>query len=197
MGNIFKKRYIALAGLVLVLGLAVYLNWRFNVEDKELQATRVLAEDQAMEDAAKNYGDAAFVNASSDSIVPSSSTANTTSGSTSEYFAQARLTRQQTRDDAISVIRETLNDVKVSEDVKSAAALEIANIAKQIENEGKIENLIKAKGFEECMVYLDGENADVVVKSPEALISSQVIQIKDIVQSQADISGEIKIVEVK
>ncbi len=197
MGKIFKKRYIALAGLVLVLGLAVYLNWRFNVEDKELQATRVLAEDQAMEDAAKNYGDAAFVNASSDSIVPSSSTANTTSGSTSEYFAQARLTRQQTRDDAISVIRETLNDVKVSEDVKSAAALEIANIAKQIENEGKIENLIKAKGFEECMVYLDGENADVVVKSPEALISSQVIQIKDIVQSQADISGEIKIVEVK
>lgn len=47
------------------------------------------------------------------------------------------------------------------------------------------------------MVYLDGENADVVVKSPETLVSSQVIQIKDIVQSQADISGEIKIVEVK
>ena len=29
MGKIFKKRYIALAGLVLVLGLAVYLNWRW------------------------------------------------------------------------------------------------------------------------------------------------------------------------
>ena len=38
-------------------------------------------------------------------------------------------------------------------------------MAEAIEKEGKIENLIKSKGFQECMVYYDAERVDVIVKT--------------------------------
>lgn len=191
----YKKQYIMLAGLILIVGVAVYLNWRFNLSDADFDATQVLAGENQVEDSVKNYGDAAFVNASSDSSIDDL-TASGQADSTDEYFAQARLTRQNTRDQAVALIKENLSSVKISDEVKAQATLEITQIAKRIEEEGKIENLIKAKGFEDCMVYLDGENADVVVKS-QGLSDSQAIQIKDIVQSQTDLSGNIKIVEVE
>lgn len=193
--SFYKKRYVMLAGLILVVGVAVYLNWQYNLSNGNFDTTQVLAGDSQVEDSVKNYGDAAFVNASSDSAVDDAAV-NGQADSTDEYFAQARLTRQNTRDEAVALIEESLNSVKVSDDIKAQAAIEVAQIAKRIEDEGKIENLIKAKGFEDCMVYLDGENADVVVKS-QGLSESQVIQIKDIVQSQTDSSGNIKIVEVE
>lgn len=193
--SFYKKRYVLLAGLILVVGMAVYLNWQYNLNNGDFDATEVLANDGQVEDSAKNYGDAAFVNASSDSAVDAPAVSGQ-ANSTDEYFAEARLTRQNTRDEAIALIEENLSSVKVSDEIKAEAALAVAQIAKRIEEEGKIENLIKAKGFTDCMVYLDGENADVVVKS-QGLSDSEVIQIKDIVQSQTDLSGNIKIVEVE
>ena len=72
-------------------------------------------------------------------------------------------------------------------------------ITKAIEQESKIENLIKAKGFAECMVYYDSEKADIIVKSSEdGLSDEQVAQIQDAVIGETELSAEnIRIVEVK
>ena len=48
-----------------------------------------------------------------------------------------------------------------------------------IESETVIEDLVKASGFEDCVVYLDGENASIVVKS-DGLTPAQAAQIKEI-----------------
>ena len=65
--------------------------------------------------------------------------------------------------------------------------------------EGKIENLIKAKGFEECMVYYDTEKVDIIVKSAaEGLTDEQVAQMQDVVLGEVELPAEnIRIVEVK
>ena len=34
-----------------------------------------------------------------------------------------------------------------------------------MESESKVETLVKAAGFEDCVVYLDGDNANIVVKT--------------------------------
>ena len=71
------------------------------------------------------------------------------------------------------------------------------SIAKSIDAEGKIENLIKAKGFEECLVYINDTKADVIVKT-EGLLSSEAAVIKDIILDETEIAAEnIKILEVK
>lgn len=69
-------------------------------------------------------------------------------------------------------------------------------IATDIETEGKIENLIKAKGFEDCMVYISEDSADVMVKT-DGLLANEAAVIKDIVIQTTDIPVEnVKILEV-
>lgn len=56
MNMILGKRHIILAALVLVLGIAVYLNWTFGGKEGGLNITDQL-------EAGKNYGDAQYVDA--------------------------------------------------------------------------------------------------------------------------------------
>jgi len=53
----------------------------------------------------------------------------------------------------------------VTEDEMVVNALDAVQVSKLIESEGTIESLIKAQGFQDCIAYLDGENAKVVVKT--------------------------------
>ena len=69
------------------------------------------------------------------------------------------------------------------------ATNKIVEISQQIEDESKIETLIKAKGFENCVVYLDDESANVVVQT-SGLAVEQAAQIKNIVLSEKDIKAE-------
>ena len=70
-------------------------------------------------------------------------------------------------------------------------------MAMSIETEGRIENLIKAKGFQECMVYCSDKKVDVIVKSPE-LKEGEVVQIRDIILDETTIPVEnISIVPVR
>ena len=75
--------------------------------------------------------------------------------------------------------------------------MEAVSLSQLSESESKIESLIKAQGFEDCVVYLDGETASIVVKS-EGLAVEQAAQIKDILLTEVTIPAEnIRIFEVK
>lgn len=198
MNAILGKRQIVIAALVVALGLAVYLNWQFSVAGDDLTATGALT-------SSKQYGDAAFVNTSGDATVsgsgseslPSDASTTQTNAQASQYFVEARLNRERTRDEALDTIKDVLNNVDADAATQTQAMAQSAQIASNIETEGKIENLIKAKGFADCMVYLDGEKATVVVQSPE-LVASEVMQIKDIITANSDVKGDgINIVPVQ
>jgi len=78
---------------------------------------------------------------------------------------------------------------------KEEALAEIQNLAKVMETEANIESLIVAKGFEECVAVISGENASIVVKS-DGLIASEISQINEIVFQQAGIKPvNIKIIQ--
>ncbi|MDF2568307.1 MAG: hypothetical protein K0R90_1763 [Oscillospiraceae bacterium] len=172
---IVGKRQIILASLVLILGIAVYLNWQFAKTGEDFAVTNGL-------DTGKNYGDTQLVN-------------NTASGS--DYFAQAKLTRTKSRDEAKSTLTKMLQSSKLSDKEKAEATTKALDLAKQIDSEGKIENLIKAKGFTECVVYISEDKADVVVKT-NGLSKTEAAQIKDIILSESKTNAEnIRIVEVK
>ena len=76
-------------------------------------------------------------------------------------------------------------------------ALSAVEVSKLIESEGNIESLIRSQGFEDCVVYLDGDSAKVVVRS-DGLEAADAALIKDIILGEVSISSEnIRIFEVK
>lgn len=181
MNMIISKKHIILATLVMALCVAVYLNYRFNQSGEDLLATQVVEEN-------KSYGEAQFVDGTA---------AGQDAQESEAYFAEAKLTRSKSRDEAVDAMKTMLQDSALSADEKAQLTMKAAQIAESIETEGKMENLIKAKGFTDCMVYFDSDKVDVVVKT-EGLQENEVAQIRDIVISETQAPLEnISIIEVK
>ncbi|MBO4331030.1 MAG: SpoIIIAH-like family protein, partial [Oscillospiraceae bacterium] len=88
---------------------------------------------------------------------------------------------------------------EASQAVKDDALAGIAAMAEYTVCEADIENLLMAKGFKECLVFMRDDSVSVTVGAPkEGLTSAQVAQITDVVMSETGFGAEkIKIVEVK
>ena len=85
----------------------------------------------------------------------------------------------------------------LTQDEAVATAIDAVGISALVEKEGNIESLIKSQGFSDCVVYLDGDSAKVVVRS-DGLNASDAALIKDIILGEVTISSEnIRIFEVK
>ena len=111
------------------------------------------------------------------------------------YFAAALIDRERVRDEALEVLVGITEDESADETARKEAFNEMERIANETTSEINIENLVKAKGFRECVAVLNGDAANVVVKS-EGLTAGEVAQIKEIVYLEAEILPKnIKIIE--
>lgn len=206
MKSALNRKKLTLMTLVVALGVAVYLNWEYaktGVSDYGLTAetgasasdtvqTVVEPDDLAVDGesesqpiADKNYGEAQLVSLSSEEV--------------SEYFEEARLTRTKTRDEALDTLQKSLKNAKITEEEKKALTEELSGMITSIAAEGEIESMIKAKGFIDCVAFLDGDKANIAVKTQsDALTKSEVAQIRDIVMSKSSVSAQnITVVEVQ
>ena len=165
--------------LTLMLAIAVYINYTTTPENRDMgNSVSVSGSEETV-----SYGESEVVNAD-------------VSGET-DYFAQARLDKMSSRDEAVQTLQTIMGGGDVSEDEMVVNALDAVEVSRLIESEGTIESLIKAQGFEDCVAYLDGESAKVVVKS-EGLDKAQAAAIKDIILSETNVLAEnIRIFEVK
>ena len=112
----------------------------------------------------------------------------------SSYFSSYRTTRESTRDQEMLYYDAIIaNTSTTAEAVKEAQAARL-NLVNLMENELVIEGLIKAKGFEDCVVTISSDNVNAVVKSAN-LTDPQVAQIVSVIQSQLGASIEnIKVI---
>ena len=180
MNKFFKKRQILLPVLVLILAAAIYINWQFGSSN---------AVDKNTSSADTNLGAAEYVAAQNVGVSSQSEQ--------EQYFDKARADREKARNNAIAELEEIKNDVKASEDEVSAAIKQRMLIASYIEKEANIETLVKAKGFADCVAVINADNVNIVVLS-DALDSSEVLQIQDIVVSQYEIAlDKIKVINVE
>jgi len=165
-----KKNLSLIIGLVLIVCVAVYINWRYAGADTAANT----------DSERESYGEAEFVNSS---------------GGT--YFEQARLTRKTTRDDAVEQLQQIVDNPNATQESKEKAISTMADYARFTETEGRIENLIKAKGFDECVVFIGIDSVSVVVKT-EGLSDTDAAKITDIVVREAKIpASKLNIIEIK
>ena len=194
-----SKRQLTILTLILALGVAVYLNWEYAKTDSPFALpTQTQAEDDALLANAqaentpvmealpdKNYGEAQLVSVSEDS--------------SDQYFETARLTRTKTRDEALDKLQQSLKATGLTEEEKAQLKDTLSSTISNISLESDMENLVKAKGFADCVVFVDGEKVDLAVKTgAEGLSKNEVAQLRDIILGKVQTSAQnISIVEVK
>ena len=84
----------------------------------------------------------------------------------SDFAAQAKLSREQIRSQNKADLQAIINNQDLGYDQKQEAVSTMVSMADLTEKESAAELLLEAKGFENVIVNLTGETADVVV--PEA-----------------------------
>ena len=180
----WKKNLVA-AGVLVTVCAGIYVNWLYtgsegtkNLTDT-LDAQKVMSEDMLVLD---------------DTLVEVGSDALNT---ITDYFAAVRLSRQQARDSAVSLLQEAMAYGDEKEATTSSAQLE--QIVQTALCEAQIESLVIAKGYVDCVAYMSNEGISVAVASPEGgLQDADVALIADVVMSQSDLTmAEIYVVEVQ
>lgn len=175
--NFFSKlgrKNLILLCAVLVIGAAVYLNYRFFYKGANpgegTQASSIENNDGNKQESVTSGGDT--------------------------YFTATQLSRKMARDEALEVLQTVLDNENALSATKAKALEDMARIASEIEKEANIEALITAKGFEQCIAVINGDKVSIVVKNDGALRSNQLAQINEIVYSETGIKPtNIKIIQ--
>ena len=186
MGTI-RKRGAVYGVIGLMLCVAVYLNWSYFQSPEELTiANQAMEEDS--EATGSVYGEVTAVDKETTDAAGSGETDSgdqAASGTANDYFAQARLSRQTARDEALSMLKETVASETATEDAKKEASAKITDIAGDMVKEERLESQIKAKGYEDAVVYISEDTISVVVAPPnKGLTSADAATISDLIVSE-------------
>ena len=179
------KRNIVVATMAVLVCAAVGLNWKYSGQE---------AAQQTEETGTKILGEAALVSGQDGENL-----AEDTVYEGDDYFASARLTRQQARDSAISLLEDAASQEDADQETANQASESIQVLASYTLKEAQIENLVTAKGYADCVAYIGEDGISVAVASPEGgLQNADVALIADIVMSASNFSlPDIRVVEVQ
>ena len=189
------KRNVVVAVIMLFVCAAVYLNWSYGQEVEE----GTEAAD------GKLLGEATLVDGSSEDPLLGVSDEDTMSGGTTDivqqtgYFSSARLNRQQARDSALSLLQDAAADEGADQVMKDEANASIQTMAANTLSEAQIENLVIAKGYEDCVCFIDDSGVSVVVAAVEGgLTDVDTARIMEIVKEETGLSAaQITIIEAE
>lgn len=180
--KVWKKNLVAAALLVTVC-VGIYANWSYTQDQQTMDLTDTLNEEKMMSEDMLVMADGASAEA-----------AETTA---TDYFAAVRLSRQEARDSAVTMLQEAM--AYSDDDMDAAASNEtLEGIVQTALCEAQIESLVVAKGYVDCVAYIGDDGISIAVAAPEGgLQQEDVAVIADIVMSQSDYTLEsIRVVEV-
>ena len=170
------KRNIIIAAVLLFVCAAGYLNWSYNNSWGAADPAMVKAEDEKM----------------------TSLGGETDAEPASDYFAQARLTRQTSRDEALSLLETAASSESASQETIDSAMNAIAAMANWSMLETQLENTLIAKDFSDCVVYISEDGVTVAVPAPaEGLSAAAAARITEAVTSAGYTADQLNVIEIR
>lgn len=157
------RRNLIIIGAVLLVGVAICLNWVLFADTSDGGYDYNQDAGQAGNDVEDN--------ATSEVLA---------------YFASTQVSRDRARDEALAVLQNVVDSADAESAEKAQALEDIATIAANIEAEANIEAMVMAKGFEQCVAIVNDGMCTVVVMT-EGLLANQISQINEIVYEQTGI----------
>lgn len=124
--------------------------------------------------------------------INSENTIEETSNSESEddYFSSSRIDRDKRYSQMLETYQNMIDSDQISSDQKGIAIEEIKKIENQKNGILVSENLIKNKGFDDVVIFINDESVSVVIKSNVSLLKEQVAQIQNIISRELNVKIE-------
>ena len=205
--KLFKKNQVIIYVIALMLVAAGYLNYTANGNTNSIIPTSGTEEEldkmanigdaqlvssndivnEAVNNTTNNTENAKTENTSSNAVTTSSTTTKTTNNS--DYFKTSKLERDTMYSQMIETYEKVLNSDNSLETQKQSATDEIKKINDTKNSIMICENLIQTKGFENSVVFVNGESVSVIIEASE-LSKEQVAQIHNIISREMNAKAE-------
>lgn len=103
-----------------------------------------------------------------------------------DFFIEYRLDRERSRGRQIELLREIINSPSASEQARKKAQEELLAISQKLAKETELEHLIRAKGYQDATVCIEGKGVTVIVqplkgKEPAKISAEDVARICEVV----------------
>ena len=175
-----KKKQIVTLILVAMVAVAGYLNWNYKNGNTALEVS-VPIEEQAD----KVLGETKMVNGEVADVI-------------ADVILGIKADKETQRSKAMELLKSIGQDSTAAKESKDKANQELTTMALAIEQEVVIEGILKTKGFDEVIVFINNGNVHVSVVNEKPLDSALIAQIQDAVKNSITISSDkIKINEIK
>ena len=211
--KLFKKNQVIIYVTALMLVVAGYLNYT-TTNDMNSAVQTTASEEELVQMA--NIGDAQLV---SSNVVSEENTNSTESNNSdtndknskaelneikkeevietysknannnSDYYSTSKLERDTMYSQMIETYEKILNSTNSMETQKTSASTEISKINNTKNAIMISENLIKTKGFEDVVIFVNNESVSVIVKDDD-LTKEEVAQIQNIVSRELNVKAE-------
>ena len=117
-----------------------------------------------------------------------------TENSGNQYFAELRLERDKMYSQMLESYQKILSNSQISETQKEISENEIKKINDTRNAIMIAENLIKNKGFQDLIIFINGDSISIIVKAKE-LKEEQIAQIQNIISRE--LKGEIEKIHIR
>lgn len=196
MKKIVKKNQVIITSLAILIAVAGYLNFAdvdlgFKDQETSTDSSSILedvdydlTDETALLD--ENGADGLESGAEADETGTPGEAVLTAA---SDFAAQAKLSREQVRSKNKADLQEIINSADIGDEQKQEAVNTMVAMTDTAEKEAAAELLLEAKGFENAVVNLTGETADIVVPESD-LDDARRAQIEDIVKRKTGIAAE-------
>ena len=199
--KMFKKNQMIIAALAVMIAAAGYLNYSgrlFGDKEEAQQMNAELANQELLDISEEDLASASDEIKSQDSdsegkedgsVEGTPGEAVLTSGEASAVVAEAKMTREQIRAKNKETLQQIIDNKELSDKQKKDAVSEMVKMTELSEKEAAAETLLASKGFNDAVVSIADESADVVVNAKE-LTEANRAQITDIVTRKTGVSAE-------
>lgn len=187
MKKLLKKNQVVVYVIALMLVVAGYLNFTTNNEQALETSIQMESDDMQIAD----IGDAKLAN--SDDVVTSSAEnqekkeeegKNQNNADAGDYFVKSKLERDKMYSQMLETYENVLNSSNSLETQKQSATEEIKKI-NEIKNSIMVcEKLISTKGFNNNIIFVNGESISIIIGSEQELSKEQVAQIQNIISRE-------------
>ena len=197
------KRNAVVAVIAVFVCAAVYLNWSYEQEaGKTLgESTMVGKEDPLVSGSSSSDSSSSSQQDDAAQQGDQSSTDGQQTGAESgdDYFANARLNRQQSRDSALSLLQDAAAREDADQTLRDEANQSIQTMADYTVTEAQIENMIVDKGYTDCVAFIGENSLSLAVAAPEGgLTDADTARILDVVSQNAGFTADqVTIIEVE
>lgn len=195
MKKIMKKNQVIITSLAILIAVAGYLNFAdvdLGFKDKETStdSSSILDDvDYDLTDETALLDENGADGTTKSEVMDTASPGEAVLTGASDFAAQAKVSREQVRSQNKADLQAIISNKDISDEEKQNAINTMVSMTDLTEKEAAAELLLEAKGFENVIVNLTGETADVVVPDAD-LEDAKRAQIEDIVKRKTGVTAE-------